>query len=94
MKKQVIVYKCNVSNKTHNGKNVLIHGIDWNKNNNIIVGVNISIFLFSFSINNNSINNNDKYCLSLTKGFPSLSPAGILSPCAIHAGSIPAGKYD
>ena len=69
LKKQVIVYKCNVSNKTHNGKNVLIHGIDWNKNNNIIVGVNISIFLFSFSINNNSINNNDKYCLSLIKEF-------------------------
>ena len=69
LKKQVIVYKCNVNNKTHNGKNVLIHGIDWNKNNNIIVGVNITVFIFSFVINNNSNKNNEKYCLSLIKEF-------------------------
>jgi len=69
LKKQVINYKCNSNNKTHNGKNVLIHGIDWNKNHNIIVGVNITIFLFSFVINNNENNNNDKYCLSLKKEF-------------------------
>ena len=70
IKKQIILYKCpiNGNNKNQKNKNILIHGIDWNSKDNILVGLNISIFLFSFVINdnnNNNKNNNDKYSLIL-----------------------------
>jgi WD40 repeat protein len=64
-KKQIISYKCSVNknnNKTQNKKDFIIHGIDWNKKDYILLGVNINIFLFSFKIQNN---NNEKYLLTL-----------------------------
>ena len=68
LKKQIISYKCplnnNVYNKTQNKKDIIIHGINWNKKDNILLGVNISIFLFSFTINNNN-DKNEKYSLIL-----------------------------
>ena len=68
IKRQIILYKCplNINNNTNqNNKNIIIHGIDWNSKDNILVGVSTRIFLFSFIINNNINNNNDKYSLIL-----------------------------
>ena len=63
IKKQIILYKCMINiNKNQNKKNIIIHGIDWNSKDNILVGLNNHIFLFSFIINNNT---NDKYSLIL-----------------------------
>ena len=70
IQKQIISYKCLVknqdNNKTDNNKNIIIHGIDWNEKDNIIVGANIFIFLFSFVINDdNNDNSKSKYSLIL-----------------------------
>ena len=63
IKKQIILYRCMINiNKIQNKKNIIIHGIDWNKKDNILVGANNNIFLFSFIINNNI---NEKYSLIL-----------------------------
>ena len=81
-KKQIISYKCSLSknkdsnninnNTTQIKRNIIIHGIDWNSKDNILIGANITVFLFSFSINNNIITNNkddNKYSLILVKEF-------------------------